>query len=189
MKSAQSFKDYYESSFKKEEDQAMAQKLSDEFFADFIHYTPIKLELLESYISAGQIDNFYNSLADLKYLVEFSDHFNRYWYLLRAYSGALSKLKADQSVKGSKKLYSYYFAKYGDRRILRKEHWFEKKRWEFLDELQTIFSEAELKFFMLKYQRSLAENFKIYESYVMVFITDLKKIQKTSEVVKKINIT
>lgn len=177
MNSAKPFKEFFDASFKNEDDQLGALKLSQEFISDFIHYTPIKLELFESYLSGGHIDLFYKSLSDLKYLVEFSDNLNRYWYLLRGYSGALAKLKEDQTVKGSKRLYSYYFEKYGDRRILRNEHWFEKKRWEFLDELQGIYTEEELGNFILKYQQILAENLKNYMSFLMLFIKDLKDIQ------------
>ena len=174
-KSAHLFKIYYEDSFSKK-DQLARQDLVSEFFNDFIRCTPIKLDLLNSYIKTGRIDCFYQSIIDLKYLVEFSDDINRYWYLLRAYSGALSKLKANQSVKESKKLYSYYFERYGDRRALRNEHWFEKKRWEFLDELQLIYREDELSDFIEKYQRVLSENLNIYASFIIAFISDLKKL-------------
>lgn len=178
-KSAKSFKAFYEASFKAAEN-AMAQKLSNEFINDFIYYTPIKLEILQSYLKVGQIDTFYNSLGDLKYLIEFSDNLNRYWYLLRGYSGAIAKLKDNRTVKGSKRLYGYYFEKYGDRRQLRDEHWFEKKRWEFLDELNAIFNEDELEIFVLKYQRILSESFEIYVSFLMIFINDLKKLQPST---------
>jgi hypothetical protein len=179
------FKNYYEESFSKE-DQSVSEKLASEFFTDFIHYTPIKLELLGSYLKAGRIDYFYQSLSDLKYLVEFSDSLNRYWYLLRAYSSALSKLKADLSVKNAKKLYSHYFEIYGDRRTLRNEHWFEKKRWEFLDELQLINREDELSVFIGKYQQVLSENLKIYESFIMTFVNDLKKLHVFPKPVKRL---
>ena len=183
MNSASSFKEFFESNYQKELDQLSAQKLSKEFFADFIHFTPLKLELLESYLNTGHIDYFYQSLTDLKYLIEFSDDFNRYWHLLRAYSGGLAKLKANQSVKGSKKLYPYYFDKYGDRRMLRNEHWFEKKRWEFLDELASIFSEDELEAFILKYQKMLADNLNVYIAFVQKFVQDLQYIQQHEELV------
>jgi len=182
MYSARAFKAYFEASFEKEKDQMNSQKLSDEFFTDFVYYTPIHLELLELYLSTSHIDLFYKSLADLKYLVEFSDNLNRYWYVLRGLSGALAKLKASQSVKGSKKIYSYYFNKYGDRRVLRNEHWFEEKRWEFLDELQAIYREDELETFIRKYQMILSENLKIYVSFLMVFVNDLKNLQSVSKV-------
>ena len=180
MNTAKWFIEFFEASIKDDSDQQRAKKLSHEFFTDFIHYTPIKLEMLKSYLDHGQIDLFYKSLIDLKYLIEFSDNLNRYWHLLRGYSEALYKLKADQSVKGSKKLYSNYFDKYGDRRAIRNEHWFEKKRWEFLDELQSIFSEDELHNFIQKYQLVLTENLKIYCSFMMVFIIDLQRIQSVS---------
>lgn len=182
MYSARSFKEYFEASFENAGDQSNSQKLSDEFFTDFIYYTPIHLELLELYLSTSHIDLFYKSLADLKYLVEFSDNLNRYWCVLRGLSGALAKLKANQSVKGSKKIYSYYFSKYGDRRLLRNEHWFEEKRWEFLDELQVIYTEDELEYFIRKYQQVLAKNLKVYISFLMTFINDLKKLLQTSGV-------
>ncbi len=180
MNTAKWFIEFFEASFKNDSDLEGAQRLSQEFLVDFIHYTPIKLEMLESYLHNGQIDLFYKSLIDLKYLIEFSDNLSRYWHLLRGYSEALYKLKADQSVKGSKKLYSYYFEMYGDRRSIREEHWFEKKRWEFLDELQSIFSEDALYNFIHKYQMVLTENMKIYNSFMMVFISDLQRIQSVS---------
>lgn len=184
MNSVRSFKEYYEASFQNEKDQAKVQKLFDEVFSDFINYTPINLELLESYLNVGHIDYFYKSLVDFKYLIEFSDNFNRYWHLLRGYSEALSKLKANQSVKGSKKIYYYYFAKYGDRRFLRNEHWLEKKRWEFLDELQSIYTEDELENFILRYQRIMVENFKIYVFFLLEFIDELKNLHQSSTVDK-----
>ncbi len=184
-KSAHLFKSYYEDFFV-HEDEMVRQKLVNKFFDDFVRFTPKKLDLLKTYITTSRFDFFYQSLMDLKYLVEFSDNINRYWYLLRAYSGALSKLKANQSVKESKKLYSYYFEKYGDRRMLRNEHWFEKKRWEFLDELQLIYREDELSYFIKKYQLVLSENLDIYVSFIMAFITDLIESDPSVEEMKKI---
>ena len=181
-----SFKNYFEEAFSKI-DQSVSEKLADEFFTDVIFYTPIKLELLDSYLKAGHVNYFYQTLSDLKYLVEFSDSLNRYWYLLRAYSTALSKLNADHSVKSAKKLYSHYFEIYGDRRMLRNEHWFEKKRWEFLDELQLINREDELDGFISKYLQVLSGNLKIYASFIMAFIDDLKKLKVTRKPVKQLN--
>ncbi len=173
MEAVRSFVDYFRSTFK-EETEPKSSKLSTEFFDDFIHYTPIRLRQLEACIIAGNTECFYKSLADLKYLVEFSDHFNRYWYLLRAYSGALTRLKKDRSVKGSKRVYAYYFENYGDRRILKNEHWFEEKRWEFLDELAGIYTETELGLFIDKYQHVLVKNYEIYVSYMNAFINKLR---------------
>ncbi|MDP2334934.1 MAG: hypothetical protein Q8N05_00495 [Bacteroidota bacterium] len=176
MYSASSFKEFFEASLAGEKGQANSKQLSEEFFSDFIHFTPIHLELMELYLSTGHIDLFYKSLADLKYLVEYSDSLNRYWFLMRGYSGALSKLKANQTIKASKKIYGYYIKKYGGRRLIRNEHWFEKQRWEFLDELQLICTEDELEEFIRKYQQIMSENFKIYVSFLRVFINNLKNL-------------
>jgi len=180
MNTARSFKEFLEASFKDEKDPQTALKLAEEFFANFIRSTPIKLELLESYLLAGNFEMLYKTLIDLKYLIEFSDNLSRYWHLLRGYSEAMGKLKANQSVKGSKKVYFDYFDKYGDRRSLRDEYWFEKKRWEFLDELLNIYSEEALRSFILKYQRVMIETLKIYESFMMLFVKELQQIQSAS---------
>lgn len=180
-----SFKNYFEEAFSRK-DQLVSEKLAKEFFTDVIFNTPIKLELLDTYLKAGHVNYFYQTLSDLKYLVEFSDSLNRYWYLLRAYSSALSKLNADHSVKSAKKLYSHYFEIYGDRRMLRKEHWFEKKRWEFLDELQLINRADELEGFISKYLQVLSENLKIYASFIMAFIDDLKKLLVSRKSVRQL---
>jgi hypothetical protein len=180
MNTARSFIEFFEASFKNETDQQKALRNAQEFFADFIRSTPVKLEMLESYLKQGQIDLFYKSLIDLKYLIEFSDNLNRYWHLLRGYSEALSKLKASPSVKSSSKLYCCYFEKYGDRRAIRNQHWFEKRRWDFLDELHSIYTEDELRNFLLKYHEVLSENLKIYTSFMMVFVNELQRLQSVS---------
>lgn len=174
MNSASSFKEFYKASFLQGENPNQSQKLAEQFFEDVVYYTPLKLEMLESLLSGGHIDLFYKSLPDFKYFIEYSDNLSRYWHVLRAYSGALSKLKDDLTVKGAKKLYAYYFNKYGDRRILCNEHWFEKKRWEFLDEIQNIYSDDELRKFFLKYQHVLAENLAIYTSFLTMFIKNIE---------------
>lgn len=174
MNSAKSFKEYYEASFFIGQDKEEARKLAEEFFINFIHDTTLKVELLEGYLSKGDIGLFYSTLTELKYLIEFSDNLSRYWHLLRGYSGALSKLKGEMTVKGAKKLHAYYFSKYGDRRFLREEHWFERKRWEFLDELQNIYFEDDLRNFVMRYEQVLSDNMKIYASFIMMFIIDLE---------------
>lgn len=180
--SVKSFKQFYEASFEPQIDADQAKMLSSEAIADFIYFTPEKLDMLESYMDAGQFELLYMSMSDLKFLVEFSDEISRYWFAVRGYSGALAKLKANPTVKGSKKIYSDYYSRYGDRRILRNEHWFEKKRWEFLDELNGIFLETELDRFMVKYSRVLAQDLNIFISNVMLFIIDLKTFVAEAEV-------
>jgi len=169
------FKEFYLASFTRDADSKESQRLSDEFIANFIATTPVTLHRLQTYLNEGKIEEFYSALPELKFLVEFSDYLNRYWYLLRGYSGALAKLKSNPTVKGTKRLLSYYFEKYGDRRILRNEHWFEKKRWEFLDELNDLFNDVEIELFLVKYQRILSNNFEIYTSFVMSFISCLEE--------------
>lgn len=179
--SVQSFKEFYEISFRKENPEK-AQQLASEFFNGFVLSTPRKLVLLESYLKSGRIAEFYKLLSEFKFLIEYSDDLSRYWYLMRGYSGALAKIKADKTVKGVKKLYAYYFENYGDRRTLKDEHWFEKKRWEFLDELQTVFNDYELDSFIQKYQYILEENFEIYSSFIRAFIIDLKRLKSVSKI-------
>lgn len=180
MNIARSFIEFFEASFQDENDLQIASVQSGEFFAEVINSTPIKLELLESYLLGGNFNMFYKTLTELKYLIEFSDDLNRYWHLLRGYSQALGKLKADQSVKGSKKIYFDYFNKYGDRRCLSEENWFEKKRWQFLDELLNVYCDKDLRAFMLKYRQILIDNLKIYESFILLFINELQDIQSAS---------
>jgi hypothetical protein len=71
--------------------------------------------------------------------------------------------------------------------MLRTEHWFEKNRWEFLDELQMIYNDNELSYFIRKYEKVLNENFKIYESFILAFIVDIKSLRPIAEVVNKMN--
>jgi len=174
--SVQEFKDYYEASIHVENPETAQQRVS-EFFRKFVLSTKRETVLLESYLKSGNIVKSYELLAKFKYLIEYSDDLSRYWHLMRGYSGALAKLNTDKSVKGAKRLYAYYFEKYGDRRILKEEHWFERKRWEFLDELESIFTEYEIETFAKKYQRVLIENFEIYSSFLTAFILDLKRLQ------------
>ena len=177
--SVQAFKDFYENLFLRQNPEE-AQQLLSEFFRKFILSTRKEFVLLESYVKSGNYEKFYELLAEFKYLIEYSDDLSRYWYLLRGYSGALAKLNADKSVKGAKKLYVYYFEKYGDRRILRDEHWFEMKRWEFLDELQVINNKYEVDTFIQKYRRVMIDNFEIYSSFISTFILDLKRLQSSA---------
>lgn len=178
---AKAFTTFFYDSFHDGLDDLGAQKLAEGFIQDFIQLTPVKLELIKSYLEACQFDLFFQSLNDLKFLNEFSDNFNRYWCVIRGYSGALAKMKRNDSIKGSKKIYNYYFQRYGDRRPLRNEHWFEKKRWEFLDELQLIYSENELDKFIIKYHQKLNENLKLYVLYVLRFVTELNRVIKYSK--------
>jgi hypothetical protein len=107
--SADIFIEFYQSSFRKSEERISAEEKSWNFIDNVIRDTPIETDFLLTYLETGRIEYFYQSLTDFKNLIEFSDNFCRYWHLLRAYSGALSKLKANYSVKSSKKIYAEYF--------------------------------------------------------------------------------
>jgi len=171
MDTSKVFIEFFESSFQDEKNRTEQSPNVSKFFSEFVKDTPLKLEKLEDFLKEGRIDQFYQLLIELKYLVEFSDDLNRYWHVLRAYSEALMKLKSQMTVKESKRIYSYYFDKYGDRRLIRQEHWFEKKRWEFLDELQNIYSNDKLCVFILKYEKVLFDDFRIFVSHVVQIIS------------------
>jgi hypothetical protein len=153
---------------------------SSRALADFIAVTNGRLESLKNLLEERKLNEFYFALPEFRYLAEYSNDLSRYWYLMRGYSGALSKLAYDKNVKGAKKLYTYYFEKYGDRRIIRKEHWFEKKRWEFLDDMQDVFNEYELEIFFRKYTMALDETFKTYSSFLKRFINDLRRLENSA---------
>jgi hypothetical protein len=170
MDTSKVFIEFFESSYQREYKGDIQLPSATKFFAEFVNDTPLKLEKLEDYLNKGQVDQFYQLLIELKYLVEFSDDLNRYWHVLRAYSEGLMKLKADLTAKGSKRLYTYYFDKYGDRRSIRHEHWFENKRWEFLDELQNLYSDDKLHLFVMKYEKVLLDDFRIFVSHVIEII-------------------
>lgn len=174
MKSVTLFKEFHKANFTSENSTTNSDSFFHEYIADFVEYIPLKMSILNSYIEERKIDYFYNSIADLKYLIEFSEDFNKYWYILRAYSSTISKLMVNPNIKNSKKIYNHYFSKYGDRRALREENAFEKKRWEFLDELNTINTEQELQVFINKYNKVLAENWITYSSFIYHFIHELK---------------
>lgn len=173
MKSVALFRAFHKANFLTENNLANADYLANEYVDDFIEFMPLKIKILNSYIEEGKIDYFYNSLADLKYLIEFSEDFNKYWFILRAYSSTIAKLMKNQSLKNSKKLYYHYYSVYGDRRGLRDVNSFEFKRWEFLDELNIINTEQELQTFISKYILVLNENWKIYSSFINLFIGKL----------------
>lgn len=167
--SVQIFKDLREASLLSK-DQAELDQITTGLLKGFVGSTKQKFELLGSHLKDDRIVDFYNLLPEFKCFVEYSDELNRYYYLLRGYSGALAKLKERTSVKEAKRIYAYYFGKYGDRRLIVNEHWLEKKRWEFLDELQGIYSEFELSLFIEKFQYILKVNFRTYKHFLFGFL-------------------
>ncbi len=175
MKPAEVFISNYRKSFSPVGRQKPPSSRYD-FFIDFLNYIPEQIKQLENAISCGQFDLFYLKINDLKFLCEYSEVLNKNWFLLRAYSGGLKKIAESPTVKSTKLVYAYYFLKYGDRRILRNEHWFEQKRWEFLDDLNSIYTTGELEAFFRKYNAIVSEYFKEYKSELLHFKSDIEQI-------------
>jgi len=145
MEEAVSFINYFRSSLdKKVEEPGFGENISKDFFCDFIQFTPTILYELDKYLEDKRIELFYNRLNDLKYLCVFNENLNLFWFSMRALSGTLFRLNSPGGLNNAKKLHSYYLEKYGDRKVLSNENWFENKRWIFLDSLEKITSEAEL---------------------------------------------
>ena len=136
---------YFRSSLNKEvyepEDN---ENTSEDFFSDFIQYTPLVLQELDKYYGEKRMDLFYIRLNDLKYLCVFNENLNLYWFSMRALSGALFRLNSPGGLANAKKLHFYYLEKYGDRSALRDENWFENRRWIFLDSLEKVATEEQL---------------------------------------------
>ena len=178
MKAAESFVSYFESSYTVGKDLTIVSNLSDEFFCDFIRLTPLSMDKLQDYLGSSQWGKFHLKLNDLKYLCEYSDNLSRYWYILRGYSSALEKISDKPTVKNTKQVYVYYYNRYGDRRILKDEHWFEKLRWEFLDEIPKIYLEAELNNFIVKYHQAVQILLNEYRKDLENFIREVQFLVK-----------
>lgn len=134
-----SFIDYFRQTLdSKNQDAIVTTDVSNDFFIDFVNYTPSILGELNNCITEKHIDRFYNRLNDLKYLCVFNEELNKYWFSMRALSGALVKLSTKKSLKNAQKVHQYYIRKYGDRKVLSNENWFEQKRWNFLNTLEAI---------------------------------------------------
>lgn len=131
------------------------------------------LSSMQEYIDSQNIHSFYNSLADLKFFIEYADEINKNWYLVRAYSGALYRLLQSVSVENAADVFQYYESKYGGRRIIRNENWFEQQRWDFLDELQLVDSVPALHKFIDKRIKRLNSSFQVFKSELLIFIKTL----------------
>ena len=169
MDSISSFIDYFRQTLDlKNQGFVNEMNVSKEFFLDFVNYTPPILAELEFYISQKHIEKFYARLNDLKYLCVFNEELNKYWFSMRALSGALCKLNKKRSLKSAHKVHEYYIRKYGDRKILSSENWFEIKRWHFLDELGAISETGELNDF-------IERNITLLKSYLDHYILNLNR--------------
>ncbi|WP_163712253.1 hypothetical protein [Mangrovibacterium lignilyticum] len=157
-------------------DQSVGQKTSNETITRFTESTQKTLIQLQSYIDERKLDQFYKEIEELKFMIEYSDELNKNWLFIRAYSGALRFLLKDISVINAKDVFVYYEVRYGGRRILRNENWFEQIRWEFLDELQTANDQVKLSQFVSKRVKKLNDCFQVYKSELLLFIQSLQKL-------------
>ncbi|MCW0483564.1 hypothetical protein [Gaoshiqia sediminis] len=174
MTSAESFFRHYSLSNKA---RFSEESCSDnEFLSDFLVFVPEVLADLQDNIDHRQIAEFYKNLIHLKFMVEYADDLNRYWYLLRAYSGGLKRLMDKQTVQHAMEVYLYYHHRYGARRIFKQENWFENKRWQFLDRLIDVEDSKGLAIFFEQVTDELSENFQIYKNSLLRFHREVKKI-------------
>ncbi len=153
--------------------------LSNAFFRDFVEFTPLVIQELQTYATPGMFSRFYTRLADLKYLIVFDEDINKYWFAMRAYSGALSKLENVENIHEIKSVFNYYIEKYGERRVLASEHWFEHKRWLFLDSLKTVDSLESLREFTERQRMELQDQLNHFEAALILFIQHLKYTLET----------
>jgi hypothetical protein len=152
------------------------REFKNEFVEEFIKQIPDVIDELETNLIKHEIHEFYIKIKNLKYLCEFSEEFNRYWLLLRSVSGGLNRLLEDPTVDHVSDVYIYYFSRYGGRRKLRDENWFESHRWGFLDKLAHISNDDELNDFILEKIDDLTNYFEFYRKELQSFIFELKKL-------------
>ena len=175
MTPAERFFKYFNNAYRYEESNK-SSKFNNEFVEEFITYIPDVIDELDTNLIKHEISDFYIKIKNLKYLCEYSEEFNRCWLLLRAMSGGLKRLLDDPTIDHATEVYIYYYSKYGGRRKLKDENWFEHHRWEFLDKLAELSTDEELNGFILEKIDSLSSYFFLYKKELEFFITDLKRL-------------
>ncbi|HKJ43267.1 MAG TPA: hypothetical protein VKA27_14315 [Sunxiuqinia sp.] len=175
MTPAERFFKYFNAAYRPEES-VESSTLSNEFVEEFIAYIPDFIDELETNLLKHEIGDFYVKIKNLKYLCEYSEEFNRCWLLLRAISGGLKRLLDEPTLNHATEVYVYYYSKYGGRRRLRDENWFEHHRWDFLDKLAVLKSDDELNEFILERIEGLSSYFYLYRKELESFINDLKRL-------------
>lgn len=177
MDAAENFIKHFNKSYKK----ILGKQKSSEknfFISEFVDYIPEFMAEMQRDIDDRKISNFYIKLNNLKYLIEFSDELNKCWYILRAYSGGLKKLLETSTIEEAKKIHQYYVDRYGGRRVLKDENWFEEKRWAFLDQLKELKTNKSLNLFIEFYIEKLNEYFASYKKEILQFRNDIKRLLK-----------
>ncbi len=178
MTSAESFVKYFNKTYIKIPANKLKppEKNENEFLNEFVAYIPEIVYELEDHIKNREINRFYIKLKNIKFLVEYSDELNKNWYLIRAYSGGLKRLMEKPDTHHAMQVYLYYFQKYGDRRLLKDENWFEEKRWQFLDELLDVENDKMLRTFIKAKTHLLNEYFQIYKTELLKFRSEVMKL-------------
>lgn len=131
------------------------------------------LSSMQENIEKRDISAFYESLSELKFFIEYADELNKNWYILRACAGALTRLNNSLTIENASSVLQYYELKYGGRRILRNENWFEQQRWDFLDDLKMVNSEEALLRFFEKRTKKLNESFQVFKSELLIFLQSI----------------
>ncbi|MGQ7871290.1 hypothetical protein [Sunxiuqinia sp. sy24] len=175
MTPAERFYKYFNRAYGHPEDDIPSQ-LKNEFIEEFISQIPEVIDELETNLLKHEIHKFYVQIKNLKYLCEYSEEFNRYWLLLRSISGGLDRVLEDPTTDHIADVYIYYFSRYGGRRKLRDENWFEGHRWEFLDRLSNIPTNDDLNDFILEKIDDLSNYFQLYKKELTSFILELKEL-------------
>ena len=157
-------------------DKSKSMNVSNELLEEFTNHLPKVIDELETHLIKHEINDFYIKIKNLKYLCEYSDDFNSYWLLLRSTSGGINRLLVNPTPDHATEVYIYYFNKYGGRRNLRNENWFENHRWTFLDKITNMKSDDELNSFILEKIDSLTNYFQRYKKELDFFVIDLKEL-------------
>lgn len=175
MTPAERFYKYFNRAYGYSEGDVPSDK-KNAFIEEFISQIPEIMDELETHLLKHEIHEFYIKIKNLKYLSEYSEEFNRYWLLLRSVSGGLNRVLENPSKEHIANVYVYYFSRYGGRRKLRDENWFEGHRWEFLDRLSKITTDDELNDFILEKIDDLSSYFQLYKKELSFFMLELKKL-------------
>ncbi len=148
-------------------------------FTTFLNALPSILSDMQTDINLRNISDFYLKLSRFKHFIEYSDILNTHWYVLRAYSGGISRILEKPTVDNSQDVFYYYYKKYGDRRLLKDENWFEKKRWDFLEELVEIKDNQQLESFIKDKIEIINQYFDEYKAEVIRFTSHMDRILKS----------